>query len=96
MLLICRNGDEGAPAAEPLPLAGEDWKNMGLEASWEARAWRGVPFFEPFCEEASAGAGLLRGGCDDRRLRLGVADCELRCDLRGAGEDILAQQCRRR
>ena len=95
-MLICRNGDEGAPAAEPLPLAGEDWKNIGLEASCDVRVARGVPFLEAFCEDPSAGAGLLRGGCEERRLRLGVADCELRCDLRGAGEDILAAVRRRR
>lgn len=39
-LLICRRGDEGAALA--FPLAGDDSKNMGLDASCEARVLRGV------------------------------------------------------
>jgi hypothetical protein len=69
-----------------LPLAGEDWKNMGLEASWEARALRGVSLWEAF---SAADEGPAAGLGELRRLRLGVADCGFRWDRLGAGEDMV-------
>lgn len=52
-MLICRKGEEGAALA--FPLTGDDSKNMGLDASWEARVRRGV-----WEAAGAAGAGLLR------------------------------------
>lgn len=91
----------GAP--EPEPLTGEDRKKSGdcVEAVCK-REFRGVAcdsrceaceVSECSCSSGPPGAGLLEGIWEFLALRAllrGVAEAELRCERRCAGEDITA------
>jgi hypothetical protein len=98
VLLIWRSGDEGAAAPLAMPLFGEDSKNIGLDASCDARLPRGVPFARLLAGEEAPVAALdgpaaaLLCDCELRRLLcVGVEFCELARDERlFAGDDILA------
>ncbi len=69
---------------EASPLAGDESKNIGLEASCDARVWRGVAL--ALCASVEGPAAGLLGAWELRVLRLGVA--AFRLDRRG--EDILS------
>jgi hypothetical protein len=91
----------GAPFPAPGPegLTGEERKNSGdcVDADWSLEL-RGVAC-DPRCDACEAsdcscssgptGAGLLEG-IAPRALRRGVADAEVRCERRFAGDDMAA------
>ena len=87
------------PAPEPEGFTGDERKNNGdcveadcnlefLGVAWGPRC-EACEASDCNCSSASAGAGLLEG-IAPRALRRGVAEAEVRCERRFAGEDIIA------